>query len=224
MNTLAVAEIFHSIQGESTFAGLPCVFVRLAGCNLDCVYCDTPASRAVGTPMTVPNLLDAVSAFGCRLVEITGGEPLLQAGTPELSRALLDAGMTVLVETNGTLPVAPLDPRAVRIVDVKTPASGMESRFHYPNLRVMTPPDQVKFVVGDRADFNWVLAFWEAHLKGLGLETLVSPVTPGLDAATLARWVLEVGVPFRLQVQLHKLLGLPQHFRKGKSWHDLTPP
>ncbi|HPB28467.1 MAG TPA: radical SAM protein, partial [Acidobacteriota bacterium] len=160
---LAVAEIFFSIQGESTFAGRPCAFVRLAGCNLDCRYCDTPAARTGGRAMSVDEVVAAVAAFGCPLVEITGGEPLLQAGVPELCRRLLADGRRVLLETNGSLPLDVVDGRVVRIMDVKTPGSGMAQRMRAENLDQLRPPDQLKFVLIDRADYEWAREYLTTH-------------------------------------------------------------
>ncbi|HOT00880.1 MAG TPA: radical SAM protein [Acidobacteriota bacterium] len=206
---LAVAEIFFSIQGESTFAGCPCSFVRLAGCNLDCRYCDTLAARAGGRAMSVDDVVAAVAAFGCPLVEITGGEPLLQAGVPELCRRLLADGRRVLLETNGSLPLDVVDGRVVRIMDVKTPGSGMAHRMRVENLDQLRPPDQLKFVLTDRADYEWARTYLTAHPLPAGVDVLFAPVTPGLPPADLARWILDDRLPVRLQIQLHKHLGLP---------------
>ncbi len=206
---LNVAEIFYSLQGESTFAGLPFAFVRLAGCNLHCAYCDTPAAGEEGAPMPLEEILRRVERIGARHVEVTGGEPLLQTDTPLLCRRLLERGHTVLVETNGSLPVDTLPPGTIRIVDVKTPGSGEAGSFRDENLRAMSPPDQLKFVIGSRADFDWTVGFVAARLPGSALEMLLSPVTPGLAPAELAGWILKGNHPFRLQIQLHKLLRLP---------------
>ncbi len=206
---LAVAEIFFSIQGESTFAGRPCAFVRLAGCNLDCRYCDTPAARTGGRAMSVDEVVAAVAALGCPLVEITGGEPLLQAGVPELCHRLLADGRRVLLETNGSLPLDVVDGRVVRIMDIKTPGSGMAHRMRAENLDQLRPPDQLKFVLTDRADYEWAREYLMAHPLPAGVEVLFAPATPGLPPADLARWILEDHLPVRLQIQLHKHLGLP---------------
>ncbi len=207
--SLRISEIFHSLQGESTQAGRPCVFVRLAGCDLACAYCDTPAARQDGTEMALEAILDAVAAFGCPLVEVTGGEPLQQPEAPELCRRLADAGYTVLLETNGSRPLAGLDPRVVRIMDVKTPGSGMAASFEERNLACLRPPDQVKFVLTGEADYEWARRFLRDHPLPEGVEALLSPVTPGLDPGALARWILRDRLPVRLQVQLHKWLDIP---------------
>jgi 7-carboxy-7-deazaguanine synthase len=207
--SLRISEIFYSLQGESTQAGRPCAFVRLAGCDLACSYCDTPAARQAGTEMSVEEILAAVAGFGCPLVEVTGGEPLQQPETPELCRRLADAGHAVLLETNGSRPLAGLDPRIVRIMDVKTPGSGMAASFDASNLAVLRPPDQVKFVLTGEADYAWARQFLRDHPLPDGVEALFSPVTPGLEPAALARWILRDRLPVRLQVQLHKWLDLP---------------
>ena len=206
---LAVVEIFYSIQGESTFAGCPCVFIRLAGCNLDCRYCDTPAARAGGREMSVDAVVTAVAAYGCPLVEVTGGEPLLQDGVPELCRRLLADGRRVLLETNGTLPLDAVDGRVVRVMDVKTPGSGMVHSMRAENLDLLRPPDQVKFVLTDRADYEWAREFVLTRPLPPGVDVLFAPATPGLPPADLARWILADRLPVRLQIQLHKHLGLP---------------
>ena len=207
--SLRISEIFYSLQGESTQAGRPCVFVRLAGCDLACAYCDTPAARQDGTEMTVEQVLGAVARFDCPMVEVTGGEPLQQPDAPELCRRLADAGYRVLLETNGSRPLAGLDPRVIRIMDVKTPGSGMAVSFDSGNLACLCPPDQVKFVLTGEADYEWARQFLRDHPLPDGVEALFSPVTPGLDPAALARWILRDRLAVRLQVQLHKWLNLP---------------
>jgi len=207
--SLDIAEIFHSLQGESTYAGLPCTFVRVAGCNLRCAYCDTPAALAGGTPLAIPEILARVADFGCTLVEITGGEPLCQPEVPALSRRLLRRGYRVLLETNGPYPIAPVDRRVVRIVDVKTPSSGMAGRFCLENLALLGPRDQVKFVVADPADFDWAVQFMAEHSCSPRTESLFSPVSPRLPPRDLARWILDRQLRVRLQIQLHKYLDLP---------------
>jgi 7-carboxy-7-deazaguanine synthase len=207
--SLYVAEIFYSLQGESTYVGLPCVFVRLAGCGLACSYCDTTAARQTGTPRSMEDILEQVVGFSCSLVEVTGGEPLEQAETPELCRRLADAGRTVLLETNGAHPLSGLDPRVIRILDVKTPGSGMVQALDARNLALLSPPDQVKFVLTGVEDYRWARDFLNRQAVPAGVEVLFSPVTPGLDPGDLARWILADRLPVRLQVQLHKWLDLP---------------
>ena len=207
--SIAIAEIFYSIQGESTYAGLPCAFVRVAGCNLDCSYCDTPAARGHGIRMTMAEIVARLGTFGCHLVEITGGEPLCQPEVPRLCRRLLRLGYRVLLETNGTYPLSLVDRRVVRIMDVKTPSSGMAGHFHMENLALLGPRDQVKFVVADEADFHWSVEFLAAHPLPRGTEVLLSPVSPRLAPRQLAEWILACRMRARLQIQLHKYLDLP---------------
>jgi len=203
---LQVSEIFYSLQGESTFAGLPCVFVRLAGCNLRCRYCDTRYARSPegGRALTLAEIVDRVAAYDVPLVEVTGGEPLCQAKTPELLERLLDRGFTLLVETNGSCPIADLDPRLNLILDVKAPGSGEEGSFHLPNLAALQPHHQLKFVLVDESDFFWSRDFLLRHKPRV--EVLFSPLPESLRPARLAELILEHRVPARLQLQLHKLI------------------
>ncbi|HUF27375.1 MAG TPA: radical SAM protein [Gemmatimonadaceae bacterium] len=209
---LRVTEIFHSIQGESTRAGLPCTFVRLTGCPLRCVWCDTEYAFHGGERMTLDEILERVRAFGTPLVEITGGEPLIHPGAFELTKRLLDDGRTVLIETSGAIDVSALDPRAHRIMDLKCPGSGESHRNLWSNLDHLTARDEVKFVVKDRADWDWTAA----TIRERGLDErvrsgtlgalLVSPVWGDLHLRDLADWVLASGLPIRYQLQLHKLI------------------
>ena len=206
---LSLSEIFCSLQGESTFVGLPCVFVRLAGCNLDCGYCDTGYARheSAGEKVSIPEIIDRVSSYRVTLVELTGGEPLLQPDTPELIRSLLDLDCTVLVETNGSLDISLLDRRAHLIVDIKTPGSGMAESFHLSNLPFLQPHHQIKFVLVDEADFFWSLDFIKQHLLQLQCKEIIfSPVVASFKPAVLAELILKHKVQARLQLQLHTLL------------------
>jgi len=208
--SVRVTEIFHSIQGESTWAGLPCTFVRLTGCPLRCVWCDTAYAFHGGTRMEIVEVLAAVRAKGCRLVEITGGEPLVQPGAAALARRLLEEGCTVLVETSGALDVSVLDSRVHRIMDLKCPGSGEEHRNLWSNLGHLTGRDEVKFVVDGAADFDWAAGVIRRH----GLDErvrdgslgalLVSPVWGMEGMEELADRILESGLPVRFQTQLHK--------------------
>ena len=205
-----VFEIFQSIQGETTRAGLPMHFVRLAGCDLQCAYCDTPDARDAdaGRPMTVPEVLAAVPPPPA-WVAITGGEPALQlADVNALIAALLDRRQRVLVETSGAHPIDDLNPRAVRIVDVKTPGSGMADRNCWENLDRLTPQDEVKFVLTGRADYDWSRAVVARCRLADRVPILFSPARPGLDARRLAEWIVADGLPVRLNLQMHKDLGL----------------
>lgn len=210
MPELIVNEIFHSIQGESTRAGLPCVFVRLTACNLRCSYCDTEYAFHEGRPMSTGEILREVRARGCRLVEVTGGEPLLQGGVYNLLTELCDEGYEVLLETSGSLDISRVDQRVHRIVDFKCPGSGMESRNLWENVGHLRPGDEVKFVLCDREDFDWALTMMaEKGIEGR-CPVLMSPVFGRLEPDQLAGWILERGVQVRMQLQLHKLIWDPE--------------
>jgi 7-carboxy-7-deazaguanine synthase len=202
-----VNEIFFSIQGESTFAGMPCVFIRLSGCDLRCRYCDTEYAFAEGRDMTVPEILAAVRAWPARLALVTGGEPMLQPTVRDLFRDLLESGYTVLLETGGHRSLEGVDPRVHKIMDFKCPSSGMESRNDYTNARYLTPGDELKFVIGDREDFDWACRLIRRLGRGLNVgQILFSPVHGSVSPAELADWVLACGLPVRMQLQLHKYI------------------
>ncbi len=223
--TLRVNEVFYSIQGESTHTGLPCVFVRLAGCHLRCAYCDTEYAFKEGTTREIDDLVREVLSHGCPLVEITGGEPLLQTRVFDLMRTLCDAGLTVLVETSGACDIdggGRCDERVVRIMDLKTPGSGEHRRNDLSNIARLRAHDEVKFVICDRADYEWSRAIIREH----GLDQRVNAVLMsavfeqprgleiaghrGLPMRDLAAWILEDRLPVRLQTQLHKFIWEPQ--------------
>ena len=201
---LRITEIFHSIQGESTHVGRPCVFVRLTGCNLRCVWCDSEYTFTGGEKLELDEILGAVRAFGCRLVEVTGGEPLAQPEALDLIRALCDEGYEVLIETFGTLDIDPVLRRAKLIQDGKCPGSGEAGRNPRPNLDNLTPHDEIKFVIADRHDYEWsrdLIASRGLHRANV---VLFSPVWGTMDMKALAEWMLADRVPARLQTQLHK--------------------
>jgi len=204
--TLRVTEIFRSIQGESTRAGFPCAFVRLTGCSLRCVWCDTEYAFHGGTEMTVAEAAERTLSFGTRLTEVTGGEPLEQEGVYPLMDRLLSAGRTVLLETGGHVPLDRVDPRVVKIVDVKAPGSGMAVANLPENLEALQPHDELKFVIADRRDFEWSLAM--VRERGLDAARVVtfSPAWQSLPPETLAEWVRDSGRDIRLGLQLHKVL------------------
>jgi 7-carboxy-7-deazaguanine synthase len=214
--SLRITEIFHSIQGESTWAGLPCTFVRLTGCPLRCVWCDTAYAFTGGERKTLDEILEVVSdyraRFGTSLVEITGGEPLSQRHAFTLASRLLEAGYTVLVETSGAVDVSPLDPRVHKIMDLKCPDSGEESRNLWSNLDHLTERDEIKFVIASETDWKWAARViaergLDARVREGRLRALLaSPVWNGLDLEAFSRWILESGLPVRMQVQLHKLI------------------
>jgi len=203
---LAVNEIFFSIQGEGTRAGRPCVFVRLTGCPLRCVWCDTAYAFHEGTRRSFTELLEAVAGHPTRLVCLTGGEPLSQKSACAFVRVLLDAGYEVTIETSGHLPLDDVDQRAVLIMDVKTPASGEHGRMHLPNLERLGAKDECKLVISQRADYEWARSFVRERRLHERCTVLFSPVHGELDPGELGRWMLADGLPVRLQVQLHKYL------------------
>lgn len=201
---MRISEVFYSIQGESTYAGLPFVFVRLAGCNLSCSYCDTEYARKGGMDMTVEEVMERVRAFPCKRVEITGGEPLLQKETYILMERFLREGYRVLLETNGSIDLKDVDGRVVKIVDVKVPGSG--GTFLMKNLSYLTPEDELKFVIGNREDYEWSRRFIRDHGLEERVKILFSPVYGRLTPGDLAGWILEDGLRVRLQIQLHKVI------------------
>lgn len=204
---LTVNEIFHSIQGESTFAGEPCVFVRLTACDLRCSWCDTSYAFHEGRKMSVDEVLGEVDRYQCATVEVTGGEPLLQQDVYPLMSRLLESGKTVLLETGGHRSIADVPAGVVRIVDVKCPGSGESDKVDWDNLRRVTPKDQVKFVIRDRADYEFareVIA--REQLVGRVGAILFSPVHGVMSPKNLAAWMLEDGLPVRLQLQAHKYI------------------
>lgn len=208
---LTVNEIFHSIQGESTYAGVPCVFVRLTACDLRCRWCDTAYAFFEGRKMSVDEVVATVEAYGCPTVEITGGEPLLQADVHALMARLLATGRTVLVETGGHRSIADVPEGVVRVMDIKCPGSGEAARTDWSNLARLTPRDQVKFVIADRADYEYARRVLERErLAERCGAVLFSPVHGELSPRTLAEWVLADRLPVRVQLQLHKYIWDPE--------------
>jgi 7-carboxy-7-deazaguanine synthase len=205
--TLKVHEMFASIQGESSYAGYPCAFLRLSGCNLDCRWCDTRYAAASFTPLSVDAARQELLAFGLPLVEITGGEPLLAPETPALAASLADAGVTVLVETNGSLDIGVLDARVIAVMDVKCPGSGMEGQNDYANLDRLRPRDEVKFVLAGRGDYLFARDVAQRIAPGIAVH--FSPVAGELDPAALAAWMVADASRARLALQLHKYIWSP---------------
>ncbi len=207
---IRICEIFTSIQGESTYAGLPCTFIRLTGCNLRCLYCDTTYAYQEGVDHTIDSLVDEALRADAEVVEVTGGEPLGQEETPLLVKALLEKGSgKVLVETNGSKDISVLDPRAIVIMDIKTPGSGEAGSFDLHNLDKLKPSDEVKFVLTDREDYVWARSFLQHHDTLLESEVLFSPAFGALDPAALAMWILDDALAVRLNLQLHKYIFNP---------------
>jgi len=205
--SLRITEIFYSLQGEARTVGLPTVFVRLTGCPLRCVYCDTEYAFHGGSQVALDDILAQVASFAPRYVTVTGGEPLAQPNCLPLLSALCDAGYEVSLETSGALSVAGVDPRVVKVLDLKTPASGEMGRNDYANLALLLPTDQVKFVICDRADYEWArFKLDEYALVDKVSDLLFSPSFGQQNATELAEWILADNLPVRLQLQLHKLL------------------
>ncbi len=210
---MKVCEIFASIQGESTYAGIPCTFIRMSGCNLRCTYCDTTYAHGEGMELSEGEILGEVRKAGFRTVEITGGEPLLQGGIFHLMKHLLDQGYRVLIETNGSREISGIDERAIVILDIKTPGSGMSHAMRLSNLSCLKPRDEVKFVITGREDYEWsknVIASYSLFEK---CEILFSPVFDMVEPVHLAQWILDDRLEVRLNLQLHKYLYGPH--RRG---------
>ena len=208
---LTINEIFHSIQGESTHAGRPCVFVRLTACDLRCSWCDTPYAFHEGQKMSIDEVVARVEAFRCPVVEITGGEPLLQADVYSLMQQLLDRGHIVMLETGGHRSIAKVPPSVIRIVDVKCPGSGEADKNDWSNLEMLTSTDEVKFVLKDRQDYEFAKDVIARHgLVGRSAAVLMSPVHGVLAPRDLAAWILADGLPVRLQLQTHKYIWSPE--------------
>ena len=210
LKTLTINEIYHSVQGESTWAGEPCVFVRLTFCDLRCTYCDTEYAFYEGKKQTLDEIVAAVAGFQCRLVEITGGEPLLQKNVLPLMTMLADAGHTVLLETSGAHDIATVDPRVHRIMDLKTPGSGECERNLFSNIEHLTQLDEVKFVIGSREDYEWsreqVTKF---RLGERCRAVLFSPIFGRIDPREIVEWILADRLPVRFQLQMHKFIWTP---------------
>ncbi|MEY5061324.1 MAG: 7-carboxy-7-deazaguanine synthase [Planctomycetota bacterium] len=219
--TLRVNETFFSIQGESTYAGVPCFFVRLTGCPLRCHYCDTEYAFREGSPRTIGAIVDEIAQSGARVVELTGGEPLAQKRAFDLIAMLCEQGYTVLIETSGSVDIRPCHPKAIRILDIKTPGSGESARNLWSNLDDLRSTDEVKFVIVDRADYEWSRDLIREHrLDERCNAVLMSPAfpqkkgleilgCPGLSPRSLAEWILADRLPVRQQTQLHKLIWDP---------------
>lgn len=208
--SLNITEIFYSIQGESTRAGQPCVFVRLTGCPLRCTWCDTEYAFHGGIRMSLEDIVSQVRAYNCPLVEVTGGEPLNQPDSLLLLNQLCEAGFQVMLETSGALDISKVDKRVSIILDVKCPGSGMTDRMRWENLSYLCGKDEIKFVLKDRTDYEWAREIFKHHALGDRCPVHFSPVFEALPSLSLAEWILEDGLTVRLQLQLHKLIWDPQ--------------
>ena len=207
-DTLNISEIFFSIQGESTYAGLPSIFIRLAGCNLRCSWCDTEYAQESGDgkEFTLDEIMSEIGRFPCRVVEVTGGEPLHQEGTIKLLDRLVASGYETLLETNGAIDLRPVNREVKKIIDIKCPSSGHADSFLLKNLDAITTQDEVKFIIADRKDYDFAKESVEKQLKGKSAAILFSPVSPQMNPRELARWILSDGITVRLQLQLHRLI------------------
>ncbi len=208
---MRIYEIYRSIQGESTYAGLPCTFIRTAGCSLRCVYCDTGYAlpHYSGEEIEIETILSRIETMGVDLVEITGGEPLEQADTPLLCERLIGMGATVLVETSGAFPIDQLPQQTIKIMDLKTPSSRMVDHNNYSNLSLLSPKDEVKFVISDRSDFEWALDICRRYGLFNKHTLLFSPSFNRMPPDQLAQWIIDEKIPVRLQIQQHKYIWSP---------------
>ena len=205
--SLLVNEIFYSIQGESIYSGRPCIFVRLTGCNLRCSYCDTRYAYEQGAKMELTEIVSRIADYKCPLVEITGGEPLLQSNTPTLIYRLLENGYEVLMETNGSLDISGVDGRCIKIVDIKCPTSGESDKNDMENLKRLGPKDQVKFVIENRIDYEYAKETIDSNCPDFPEEQILfSPVSEGIAPSRLAKWILEDNLNVRLHLQIHKII------------------
>jgi len=210
---MKICEIFASIQGESSYAGLPCTFIRLTGCNLRCIYCDTTYAYAEGSERSEEEIIGIVRDSGVKLVEITGGEPLMQKDVYPLIERLLDNGYAVLVETNGSMSIRKIDRRAGLILDIKTPGSGMSGEMDFSNLAHLKQTDEIKFVLTGRADYEWAKKIMSNYALGEKCHVLLSPAFGNISPEQLAGWILEDRLDVRLNLQLHNYIFGPG--RKG---------
>jgi 7-carboxy-7-deazaguanine synthase len=207
---LQVNEIFFSIQGEGDRSGWPCIFIRLSFCNLRCVWCDSAYTFYEAKEMSIDQVIDSISGYPCQLVEVTGGEPLMQEGALPLMQRLCDAGYEVMLETSGSLDISGVDPRVRRIMDLKCPGSGMVSRNRMENLKLLNGGDELKFVIKDRLDYEWAKDLVLRENLHKICPVLFSPVWDAVPFADLAEWILDDGLPFRYQLQIHKFIWDPR--------------
>lgn len=205
--TLIVNEIFHSIQGESLYTGLPCIFIRLTGCNLRCTYCDTEYAYTEGETKSIESILKEIKQYNCRLVELTGGEPLLQEKTPLLIEKLITCGYKVLIETNGSIDIGELNKNCIKIIDIKCPSSGESQKINFNNIVKLNHLDQLKFVIKDKEDYDFTKSFLLKYKPEIpDSNLLLSTVAGELAPAELAEWIIKDGLNIRLQLQMHKII------------------
>jgi len=205
-----VCEIFHSIQGESTYSGLPCVFIRTSGCNLRCSYCDTKYAYEIGTDMDINSIISVVRSFNCELVEITGGEPLMQYHeVNRLIDMLFKCKYEILLETNGSISIKDIEPKVIKIIDLKCPDSGMSDHIYWDNLKYLTDRDQIKFVLNSRNDYDWMKSILKEYKSQIRSEILISTVFGSLEPSKAVKWILEDKLKVRFQLQIHKYIWDP---------------
>jgi 7-carboxy-7-deazaguanine synthase len=208
--SLKVNEIYFSIQGESSYTGLPCVFVRLTGCNLRCVWCDTEYAFYEGDWKSLDQIVAEAAQFACQLVELTGGEPLLQKESFALVDKLIEAGFNVLIETSGSIPLEKLNPEAIKIMDIKCPGSQMAHKNYWENIDYLTPKDEVKFVLADRADYDWAVDIMRKYHLNKKTTVLFSTVFGAIEPIKVVEWILQDKLPVRFQLQMHKFIWHPE--------------
>lgn len=206
---LRTYEIFKSIQGETSYAGWPCVFIRLTGCNLRCSYCDTTYAYKQGTDKSIGEIIDEIAKYNCNLVMVTGGEPLHQQGSKDLINRLIQSGFTVLVETNGSISIKDLNQQTIIIMDIKCPSSGMSERMVWENIDFLKKSDEVNFVIGDRDNYDWAKDKVQRHVINKKCTVLFSPVHGEIQPQKLAEWILADNLNVRLNLQLHKYIWHP---------------
>ena len=207
---LKINEIFYSIQGESTFAGERCVFVRLTGCNLRCTYCDTEYAFYDGEELSIETIIEKIKSYNCNVVEITGGEPLLQSNVHILMKQLCDENFTVLLETSGSLSIENVDERVINILDFKTPSSKMEKKNDFKNVDYLKETDEIKFVIGSREDYDWSKEIIEKYQLDKKVKILFSAVFDKIEHEELVNWILEDNLNVRYQLQMHKYIWHPE--------------
>lgn len=210
---LKINELYLSLQGESSWAGLPCIFVRLSGCNLRCSYCDSSFSYKEGKEYSIEEIAEKINSYRCKLVEITGGEPLLQENTALLAKSLCDAGYRVLIETNGTIDIGNVDRRVILIMDIKTPGSGSNESVRWENIKKLKKDDEVKFVLTNKKDYLWAKDIIKQYGLADRASILISVVYGSLEPKEVAQWILDDGLDVRFQLQLHKYIWDPE--KKG---------
>lgn len=206
---LQITEIYYSIQGESSFQGKPCIFIRLTGCDLRCTWCDTEYAFHGGKKYSIDQILEEIKKFKCELIEITGGEPLLQKDVFKLAQALIDNGYTVLLETGGHRSIKNIPKKVITIMDIKCPGSGENAKNHLENINHLKPHDEIKFVIADKKDFLWAKELVQTKLKNKRIQIHFSPVYKKLKPEELSQWILKSALPVKMTTQLHKQLGLP---------------